>query len=179
MGYNSTSLLTYNLENLTVEKVKKEIKLISFEEILSTPSLKKGVANDDIKTVLEQIKLENAGGNLVNFQRNEKNIEILKEEIRKFNENQVVSHKNLQFLMNQETDKLSNSSQNSNKLSEKMIENLKINQNEIAGEKIETSNKKKTEKDRTIYQAINNSEQRKPPVISLVKFLKKHPEAER
>jgi len=179
VGYNSTSLLTYNLENLTVEKVKKEIKLISFEEILSTPSLKKGVANDDIKTVLEQIKLENAGGNLVNFQRNEKNIEILKEEIRKFNENQVVSHKNLQFLMNQETDKLSNSSQNSNKLSEKMIENLKINQNEIAGEKIETSNKKKTEKDRTIYQAINNSEQRKPPVISLVKFLKKHPEAER
>ena len=166
--------MTYNLENVTVEKVKKEIKLISFEEILSTPSLKQGVAKDDIKTVLEQIKLENNGGNFVNFQRNEKNKKNLKEEIIKFNENRVVSHKNLQFIMSQETDKLSNSSQYSNKLSEKMVENMRINQNEIASQKSEASNKKITENDRTNDQAINNLEQKKPtPVISLVKFLKK------
>lgn len=108
---------------------QKQIKLISFEEILSSASLKQNNQKDDRKLIIDQIKKEIDGTRLVFFDFSKQSLEPIHKKITKFNKYYVPSTKNLEF-MNLDHNK-SNSSFCSEKMSEKMVENLAQNKHEI------------------------------------------------
>jgi len=186
----SNTIFSYNLENVNQESVKKEVKLISFEDILSPSSIKQwGNPQIESRQIKEQFKLEADAENLTNFQYKEANISKLSEKIRKFNDNRINSGKSFTVLLNQEDDKLSvKSSQLSEKLSEKMIENIRTNHEVTSPKKSEGINSKQNETPLKInggglienlnVELVNseskiNDGNKENPVISLVRFLKK------
>ena len=186
----SNTIFSYNLENVNQESVKKEVKLISFEDILSPSSIKQwGNPQIESRQIKEQFKLEADAENLTNFQYKEANISKLSEKIRKFNDNRINSGKSFTVLLNQEDDKLYvKSSQLSEKLSEKMIENIRTNHEVTSPKKSEGINSKQNETPLKInggglienlnVELVNseskiNDGNKENPVISLVRFLKK------
>lgn len=108
---------------------QKQIKLISFEDILSSASLKQNSQKDDRKLIVDQIKKEIDGTKLVFFDFSKQNLVPIHKKITKFNKSYVPSTRNLEF-MKLEHNK-NNSSFGSEKMSEKMVENLSQNRNEI------------------------------------------------
>lgn len=126
---------------------QKQIKLISFEEILSSASLKQNNQKEDRKLIIDQIKKEIDGTKLVFFDFLKQSLEPIHKKITKFNKYYVPSAKNLEF-MNLDHNK-NNSSFCSEKMSEKMIENLAENKNEInESKRSEQSLLKKTLKEK-------------------------------
>ena len=131
----SNTLLTYNLETSNIEKSNKQVKLISFEKILSTSSLKQNgtpLVESKQQQQMEHIKFESEVLNFIDFDiENNAKIEKLKEKVKKFNETKMVFGKNAAVYMNTEEDRLSvKSSQYSERMSEKMVENIKKNHGE-------------------------------------------------
>ena len=131
----SNTLLTYNLETSNIEKSNKQVKLISFEKILSTSSLKQNgtpTVESKQQQQKENIKFESEVLNFIDFDiENNAKIEKLKEKVKKFNETKMVFGKNAAVYMNTEEDRLSvKSSQYSERMSEKMVENIKKNHGE-------------------------------------------------
>lgn len=133
----SNALLTYNLETSNPEKSNKQVKLISFEKILSTSSLKTPPveSKQQQQHQKDDIKLESDVLNLMNFDleniENNSKVEKIKEKSKKFNETRVVFDKNAAVYMNTEEDRVSvKSSQYSERMSEKMVENIKKNHGE-------------------------------------------------
>lgn len=107
---------------------------------------------DERKFISDNYKLETEGLNIVNFgykiDKNINEIDLMKIKIQKFNEKRVNSKKMLPSpdFWNSDTEKLSNSSHQSNKLISKIIEENKNNENENETSKIsEESNGKKLE----------------------------------
>ena len=132
----SNTLLTYNLETSNPEKSNKQVKLISFEKILSTSSLKQN-GTPPVESKQQQqkdhIKFESDVLNFMNFDiENNVKTEKLKEKIKKIKETRKVLGKNATVLMNtEEEDRLSvKSSQYSERMSEKMVENIQKNHGE-------------------------------------------------
>lgn len=187
---NASSLFTYNQEKVDSEKIKKEVKLISFEDILinSTQKIEGGAAismaprqiKDQILTELDALKI-------IDFQKKDSKKTKILEKVRKFNEEHVKPKRSLSFFAsNFEEDKLSvKSSQYSEKLSEKMIENIRKNH-------VDSPVSKKSDKESNIpslkngielsegslhfgkkaEKEIEQSNEGNKVVISLVKFIK-------
>ena len=90
----SNTLLTYNLETSNIEKSNKQVKLISFEKILSTSSLKQNgtpLVESKQQQQMEHIKFESEVLNFIDFDiENNAKIEKLKEKVKKFNETKMV-----------------------------------------------------------------------------------------